>query len=455
MLTGRCDLVFLDASFSSLLGVAEKRANTLRSCFNAGIDKPPQFLNIVARRLPAGVRRSLYLMPGPLQGIRVIDFGRFIAAPYCAMLLADMGADVIRVERRGGGEDRFVGPITETGEGGMFLSLNRNKRGISLDLGHELAPEIIRRLANGADVVVVNLPIDVMKKVGLDYDSLRAAKDDIILVMASAFGPDGPYSNRVGFDTVAQAMSGAMALTGFPDLPVRAIVSFEDYGTALHAAFGAMVALYNRQKTGRGQSIDVSLLATGVTFMVPLLAELAVTGTVRKQQGNTGYYTAPSDTYRTRDGWIVVPTIGDQMFRRWARLIGKPEFINDPRFVDDITRAANCDLINQEMSAWCASRTRDEATAELERARIPCGPVYSLDEVLSDPQVEARRLLERVEFPSAARPVPIAATPVRLSETPGGVRHRAPQVGEHTDQVLSELGFTVDQIRNFRSAGAI
>ncbi|HEY6332368.1 MAG TPA: CoA transferase [Blastocatellia bacterium] len=393
-------------------------------------------------------------MPGPLQGIRVIDFGRFIAAPYCAMLLADMGADVIRVERRGGGEDRFVGPIVPTREGGLFLSLNRNKRGISLELGHELAPAIISRLVKSADIVIVNLPIDVMRRLGLDYDMLRTLKDDIILVMASAFGPDGPYSKRVGFDTVAQAMSGAMGLTGFPDVPVRAIVSFEDYGTALHAAFGAMVALYHRQKTGKGQLIDVSLLATGVTFMMPLLAERVVTGALRQQMGNTSFYTAPSDTYRTRDGWIVVPTIGDDMFRRWAKLIGREDFIGDPRFIDDITRAGSYEAINHEMSAWCAERTRDEAIAELERARIPCGPVYNLDEVIADPQVKARGLVEQVEFPGAGQ-IPVAATPVRLSETPGGVRHGAPALGEHTDQVLTELGFTPAEIDEFRTAGAI
>src|ERR1051325_8091353 len=228
-------------------------------------------------------------MPGPLAGIRVVDFGRFIAAPYCAMLFADMGADVIRVERREGGEDRYVGPITETGEGGLFINLNRNKRAIPLDPAHPAGREVVRRLIAGCDIAIVNLPIDVMKKLRLDYDSLRQIKPELILVMASAFGPDGPYANRVGFDSVAQAMSGAAGLTGFPGAPVRAMVSYADYGTALHAAFGAMVALYERERSGRGQVIDVSLLATGVTFMIPLLAERAVTGIQREQQGNTAY----------------------------------------------------------------------------------------------------------------------------------------------------------------------
>ena len=304
-------------------------------------------------------------MPGLLEGIRVIDFGRFIAAPYCAMLLADFGADVIRVERREGGEDRRVGPVTASGEGGLFLNLNRNKRGITLDLAHPKAGAIVERLVRAADLVIVNLPLGVMRKLKLDYDHLRQVKEDIILVMASAFGPDGPYCDRVGFDGVVQAMSGAMSLTGFPGPPVRSIVSWVDYGTALHAAFGAMAALYHRLQTGRGQVIDVSLLATGVTFMTPLLAERRTMQIRREQAGNTGYYTAPSDAYRTRDGWILVPTIGDDMFRRWARVVGRADLIDDPRCKDDITRAGHADLINDVMKDWCAALTR--------LTLIPCG----------------------------------------------------------------------------------
>lgn len=394
-------------------------------------------------------------MPAPLEGIRVIDFGRFIAAPYAAMLFADMGADVIRVERREGGEDRYVGPVIESGEGGMFLNLNRNKRGITLDPANPKAQEIIHRLVRSTDIAIVNMPLEVMKKLKLDYDSLRLIKEDVILVMASAFGPDGPYANRVGFDSVAQAMSGAMSLTGFPGAPVRAAVPYVDYGTALHAAFGAMVALYEKQKTGRGQLIDVSLIATGVTFMLPLLAERAVTGIERRQQGNTAYYVAPADTYRTKDGWITVQAIGNKMFHHWARLVGREDLIDDPRCKGDITRANNPALINEIMSEWCAARTRSEAIADLERARIPCGPVYELDEAISDPQVKARNLLQEVEHPGSSKPVPLTNTAVRLSESATGVRHRAPQLGEHTEEVLKELGFTADEIAAFREAGAI
>jgi crotonobetainyl-CoA:carnitine CoA-transferase CaiB-like acyl-CoA transferase len=394
------------------------------------------------------------MMPGLLDGIRVIDFGRFIAGPYCAMMLADMGADVIRVERRDGGEDRKLGPVTESGEGGLFLNVNRNKRGITLEPAHQLAGEIIRRLVRSADIVVVNLPLDVMKRLGLDYDSLRAIKEDIILVMASAFGPDGPYKDRVGFDGVAQAMSGSMSLTGFPGPPVRSIVSWVDYGTALHAAFGAMTALYHRQRTGQGQLVDVSLLATGVTFMMPLLAERRTRGIKREQLGNTGYYAAPSDVYGTRDGWIIVPTIGGPMFRRWARVVGREDLIDDPRFKDDISRGNNAAAINEVMSEWCASRTRQEAMAELERARVPCGPVYDLDEVLADPQVRARKLIQEIEYPGGGHAIPIASPPVRLSASAASLR-RAPTLGEHTDEVLSEIGFSRDEIAMFREAGAV
>src|SRR5436853_853795 len=394
-------------------------------------------------------------MPGPLQGIRVIDFGRFIAGPYCAMLLADMGADVIRVERREGSEDRCVGPIANSGEGGLFLTMNRNKRGITLDPANDASAEIIRRLVKSADVVVVNLPIDVMKKLRLDYDSLRAIKPDIIMAMASAFGPDGPYANRVGFDTVGQAMSGSMSFTGVPGVPIRSIVAYVDYGTALHAAYGVMVALYEKQKSGRGQLIDVSLLTTSVAFMTPLLAERAVTEIVREQAGNTAYYTSPSDSYRTLDGWIMVPTIGDGMFRRWAKLVGREDLIDDPRCKDDITRANNSALINEIMSKWCSTRTRNEALSELERARVPCAPVYSLDEVLEDPHVKSRELIKEVEDPGGSGTVPIANTPIRLSATPGGVECRAPRLGEHTHEVLEELGFTSEEISAFRERGAI
>jgi crotonobetainyl-CoA:carnitine CoA-transferase CaiB-like acyl-CoA transferase len=391
----------------------------------------------------------------PLAGIRVIDFGRFIAGPYCGMLLADMGADVVRVDRRQGSEDRYTAPITDGGEGAGFLSLNRNKRSVTLDSSKPDAAELIRRLVKTADVVLANLPIGVMKKMGLDYDALRAIKPDIILARVSTFGPDGPYANRAGFDAVVQAMSGAMHLTGFPGPPIRATVPFEDYGTALHTAFGVMVALYHRAHTGEGQIVDGSLLATGVTFMQALLAERHVIGAERKQQGNAGWHTCPSDAYRTKDGWIVVFVIGPDMFARWARLVGRADLVGDPRFATDLSRADNREIITEAMNAWLETRTTAQAITDLEAARVPAGPVYNLDNVLDDPQVQARQVLRFVEYPGAPKPVPLADTAVRLSATPGGIRHRAPTLGEHTGEVLREIGYSDDEITRLRADAVV
>jgi crotonobetainyl-CoA:carnitine CoA-transferase CaiB-like acyl-CoA transferase len=392
---------------------------------------------------------------GPLEGIRVVDFGRFIAGPYCGMLLADMGADVVRVDRRQGSEDRYTAPITDEGEGAGFLSLNRNKRSLTLDSSKPGAADVIRRLVQSADVVLANLPIGVMKKMGLDYDALRAIKPDVILARVSTFGPDGPYANRPGFDAVVQAMSGAMRLTGFPGPPIREAVPFEDYGTALHTAFGVMVALYHRARTGEGQIVDGSLLATGVTFMQALLAERHVIGAERRQQGNAGWHTGPSDVYRARDGWIVVFVIGPDMFARWAKLVGREDFIGDPRFATDLSRADHRDVIAEAMNAWLAARTTAQAITDLEGARVPAGPVYSLDDVLRDPQVDARKLLRYVEYPGAPKPVPLADTAVRLSATPGGIRHRAPRLGEHTDEILREIGYSDDAVAQLRADAVV
>ncbi|MCI0390559.1 MAG: CoA transferase [Acidobacteria bacterium] len=398
-------------------------------------------------------------MISPLSGIRVLDFGRFIAGPYCAMLLSDFGAEVIRIERREGGEDRYVAPITDPvnglGEGPMFIGLNRNKKSVTLDPAHPDSREIKRRLVASADVVVANLPAPVLRKLELDYDSLKAIKPDIILTQISAFGADGPYANRVGFDPVAQAMSGAMRVTGFPGAPIRSVVPFEDFGTALHAAFGTMAALYEKQKTGRGQIVEASLLATGVTFMQTLLAEHYVTGVERRQQGNTGFHVAPSDAYQTKDGWIIIHVIGNPMFHRWAKLVGRDDLIDDPRYADDISRANNHQLITEAMNDWTNQRMTEEAMRELENARVPCGKVYELGEVLDDPQVKERELIKFVEYPGSAKPVPAPNTPVRLSETPGEVRRRAPILGEHTDEVLLGLGFSAEEIAEFRAGKTI
>jgi crotonobetainyl-CoA:carnitine CoA-transferase CaiB-like acyl-CoA transferase len=296
-------------------------------------------------------------MNAPLAGLRVLDFGRYIAGPYCATLLADWGAEVIRIERIEGGEDRTLAPISTTGDGALYIGLNRNKRGLTLNPAHLQSQEIKRRLIARADIVVANLPLEVLQRLELDYASLSAVKPDIILTMISAFGASGPYAQRVGFDAVVQALSGAMSLSGPPELPTRSLVPFEDFATALHAAFGTMIALLERQRTGRGQIVEGSLLATSLMLMQTLLSEHAVTGLERTRRGNAAFHSAPSDAYQTSDGWLMVQVIGQPIFARWAKLVGRPDLLDDPRCAADLARGDHYELINEAMNAWTRQRT--------------------------------------------------------------------------------------------------
>jgi crotonobetainyl-CoA:carnitine CoA-transferase CaiB-like acyl-CoA transferase len=264
-------------------------------------------------------------MKGVLAGVRVLDFGRYIAGPYCASLLAEFGADVIRVEKRSGGEDRFQAPLTDTQEGGLFLQMNRNKRGLTLDPMKPAGQAVVRRLVAGADIVVANLPPQTLAAMQLDYDSLRAVKPDIILTLVTAYGRGGPYSDRVGFDGIGQVMSGAAYMTSDADgeRPYRFQAPWVDFGTALHCAYGTVLALMARQQTGRGQVVEGALLATALTVANGLLIEQDVLGINRAPTGNRGQTAAPVDIFRTQDGWILVQVIGEPLYRRWARLQGR------------------------------------------------------------------------------------------------------------------------------------
>jgi len=392
---------------------------------------------------------------GVLTGIRVLDFGRYIAGPYCAALLADLGADVIRIERAGGGEDRWVAPVADDGAGAMFLVMNRNKRAMTLDPACPEGREIVKKLVAIADVVVANLPPEVLRALALDLDSLRRVKPDIILTTVTAFGAGGPWSAKHGFDGIGQVMCGSAYLSGTPEQPLRAAVPWVDCGTASLAAFGTLAALMSRQQTGRGQKVEGALLRTAVAFNNPTLVEQQVAKVDRVATVNRGQTSAPNDIFRARDGWIVTMAIGEPMFRRWAKLMGEDHWLNDPRFKDDLARGDHGEMISKRMSEWTAERTTAGALAELEAARIPAGPLYSPQQALEDAHIRAAGLLRDSQYPGLARPAPLAPTPVDLSETPGQFRHRAPTLGEHTDDVLKEIGYDSEEIAGLRARSVI
>lgn len=399
-------------------------------------------------------------MKSALEGIRVLDFGRYIAGPYCAALLGDMGAEVIRIEKRDGSEDRTLIPLFHNadgspGEGALFLQMNRNKKGITLDPAHPMGREVVKRLIKTADVVVVNLPPQTLKSLNLDWPSVHALNPRTVLTTASAFGSGGPYEERLGFDGVAQAMSGAVYMSGTPEQPVRAASSWVDFGTASLAAFGTMTALFAREKTGRGQHVEGALLRTAVTFMAQTLVEQAVLKKDRVATLNRGQTAGPSDILRCKDGWITVLINGNPLFKRWAKMIGEEALVTDPRFATDEARGDNGEQLSDRAARWCASRTVAEALGELERAKVPAGPVLAPQQLLDDPHVEAARYLTKIMFPGLPAPAPIMATPVVLSETPGAITAPPPTLGQHTDEILTQLGMSKAEIEDLRASGAI
>ncbi|HIF73722.1 MAG TPA: CoA transferase [Porticoccaceae bacterium] len=385
-----------------------------------------------------------------LEGFRVLDFGRYIAGPYCGTLLGDMGAEVIRIEKVDGSEDRFLSPITDKGDGALFLQLARNKKCLTLNPMKPEGREIVKKLVATADVVIANLPPDTLTAMGLDYDTLKATKPDIILTTVSAFGRGGPYANRVGFDGLGQAMSGNMYLSGTPEQPVKAYAPFIDFGTASLSAFGTMAALFERQKTGKGQMVEGSLFSTALTMMNGAAIEQAAIKPNRVATLNRSQTSGPADTFKTKDGWVLVQSVGGPLFKRWANLMGEDHWVDDPRFKDDITRGNNGELISERLATWCAERTSAEVLEAMEEARLPAGPIMSPQDVLEDPHIAAKGLFQPVEYPGLNIPAPLMRTPVELSETPGEIRTRPPTLGEHTDEIMKELGYSMEQIDELR-----
>lgn len=390
-------------------------------------------------------------MKAVLAGIRVLDFGRYVAGPHCAALLGDFGAEVIRVEKIDGGEDRYIAPVAPTGEGAAFIQCGRNKLGMTLNPTKPDGREIVRRLVATADVVVVNVPYSALPEMGLDYDSLKAIKPDIILTTCSSFGSVGPYADKLGFDGIGQALSGNMYMSGRGDEPMKSYSPYVDYATAVLCALGTVLALHERQKSGMGQIVEGSLLASAMNITNIVLMEQGVLGNNRVPSGNRGQSGAPADAFRTTDGWVLVQSIGQPLFKRWVELMGEPQWLDDPRFKDDPARAENGALVSARMQAWCADQTTAQVLAALEAAKIPAGEILSPQECLDNVHVQGGGFLNHVDFPGLARPAPVVATPIKLSRTPGEFKLRAPTLGEHTDDILRSLDYSDAEIAELRA----
>jgi crotonobetainyl-CoA:carnitine CoA-transferase CaiB-like acyl-CoA transferase len=390
-------------------------------------------------------------MSGILSGIRVLDFGRYIAGPYCATILAQLGAEVIRIEKLAGSEDRYTTPMNEKDEGGILFQMAHDKKGMTLNPMKPEGREIVQRLVKTADIVVANLPLETLEAMGLDYESLKAVKEDIILTHQSAFGDEGPYKNRVGFDGIGQAMSGTMYMSGDENGPRKLAGPWVDFSTAMAGCIGTMAALMHRNQTGEGQLVSGSLFGSSILISSVTLMEQAMLQVDRIGTGNRGQNGGPADTYKTKDGWILVQTIGRPLFERWAKLMGEDHWLEDPRFNSDQDRGDHGPVLSERMSKWCAERTTDEAIAEMEVARLPCGPVLSPQQVLDDPHLAAMGLLNNIDYPGLSKPAPVADFPIKFSKMDTGIKKRAPTLGEHTDELMTELGYSDSEIQDLKS----
>ena len=382
-----------------------------------------------------------------LKDIRVLDFGRYVAGPYCATLLGYLGADVIRVEKAGGGEDRYIAPFAGTETGGLFMQTGCNKRSLALDFSRPESKVAVRKLLATADVVVANLPPAGLKRMGLDLDSLHAINPRIILASQTAFGSSGPLAERGGFDGVAQAMSGAMYMTGTPGNPVKSAAPYVDFSTAVMSAMGVLAALMQREKNGQGQQVEASLLHMAMAVFGSHLAEQGALGLDRPPTGNRVQTSAPSDVFATRDGHVLTHVVGGGLFAKCADLLGRPEWLADDSLGSDQQRGNARDRLCTAMGEWCATRSTQAALDELQAAGIPAGPVLNLREATELPQAAAARVFKPVAVPGLEQPVPVVDMPLAFSAGGAGISRRPPALGEHNREILEELGLQEAEIQ--------
>ncbi len=394
---------------------------------------------------------------GPLKGLTVIELAHIMAGPVCGLMLADMGADVIKVEKHPGGDDsrRFLPPDIE-GESAAFMMMNRNKRGIAVNLKTDGGKAVVRRLLESADVVVENYRLGTMARLGLSYESLAAANPGLIYCEISGFGRTGPYAERGGFDLIAQGMSGLMSVTGEGEgrPPVKVGAPITDITAGILGAMGVAAAYGERLKTGRGQRVDTSLFEAGIVQTYWASAITFATGRPPGPMGSAHPLNAPYQAFRTRDGWITVGAANQVNWLRLVRVIDAPELAEDPRFTENADRMKNLAALVDALAPHLASRTTADWLTRLEAAGVPAGPVLDIAEMHRDPQAIARDMVVTAEH-SRHGPVETLGLPVKFSTTPGGVMRGAPLYGEHSREVLAEFGFSTDEIGRLLEADVI
>ena len=404
--------------------------------------------------------------PGALSGLRVLDLTRILAGPYCTQMLGDMGADVLKVERPGSGDDtRRWGPHyardkvgNPTAESAYFLSANRNKRSLAIDLAHPEGAGLIRRLVAESDVVIENFKVGGLKQYGLDYESLKGANPKLVYCSITGFGQTGPYAERAGYDFQIQAMGGIMSLTGEPEgEPMKTGVAIADVMCGMYAATAILAALRHRDVSGEGQWIDMSLLDTQLAWLVNQGSNFLMTGETPKRHGNAHPNIVPYQVFGAKDGYFVLAVGNDSQFKRFCTVAGLEVLADDERFTTNDARIENRETLIGLIETVTHARTVVEWISALEDAGVPAGPVNDLENVFADPQVVHRQMMLKMPHPPAGgAPVNMVASPIKMSATPPVYSRTAPSLGQHTDEVLREvLGLGDDDLAALHQGGAI
>jgi len=392
----------------------------------------------------------------PLEGVRVLEASQVMAGPYCALLLADMGAQVVKVEKpRGGDDSRRMGPPFINGESAAFLAINRNKRSLALDLKHPAGQAVFKRLAAQADILVENFRPGTLAGLGLGYTELSAQHPELIYCSISGYGQTGPDRERGGYDLVAQGAAGLMSITGQPGQPpVKVGVPVADLNAGMYAAYGILCAYIHRLRTGQGQSVDTSLLEAGLAYTVWESAMFFATGINPPPMGSAHRLAAPYQAFKTSDGYINIGAANQANWELLCQALGRPELVTDPRYADNPARTRAAPELARELEPAFAQRSTREWLERLAAIGLPAGPVNDMAAVYADPQVQARQMMVELDHPTAGR-VKHIGVPVKLSQTPGSVRRPAPTLGQHTDEILVEAGLTSAEIGALRAERVI